>query len=60
LANAIGKKAIIENLPMQPGDVETTFADITTMQNEFGYQPATSIEQGVARFIDWYREYYRQ
>ncbi len=57
---AIGKKAIIENLPMQPGDVETTFADITTMQNEFGYQPATSIEQGVARFIDWYREYYRQ
>jgi UDP-glucuronate 4-epimerase len=56
--DVIGKKAIIEKLPMQPGDVESTFADISTMQKEFGYQPATSIEQGVARFIDWYRQYY--
>lgn len=55
---AIGKKAMIEKQPMQPGDVETTFADISTMQKEFGYQPATSIEQGVAKFIKWYREYY--
>jgi UDP-glucuronate 4-epimerase len=56
--DVIGKKAIIEKLPMQPGDVESTFADISTMQKEFGYQPATSIEQGVARFIEWYRQYY--
>ncbi len=56
--NVIGKKAIIEKMPMQPGDVETTFADITTMQKEFGYQPATSIEQGVTKFIKWYRQYY--
>jgi UDP-glucuronate 4-epimerase len=56
--DVIGKKAIIEKLPMQPGDVESTFADISTMQIEFGYQPATSIEQGVAKFIEWYRQYY--
>ena len=56
--DAIGKKAIIEKRPMQPGDVETTFADISTMQQEFGYQPATSIEQGVGKFIEWYRSYY--
>ena len=54
--DVIGKKAIIEKMPMQPGDVETTFADIETMQKEFGYQPATSIEQGVAKFIKWYRQ----
>ncbi len=55
----IGKDAVIEMLPMQPGDVETTFADITTMQDEYGYQPSTSIEVGVAKFVRWYREYYQ-
>lgn len=55
---AIGKKANVELAPMQPGDVESTFADITDMQERFGYQPATPIESGVARFIDWYRNYY--
>ncbi len=54
----IGRKAVIEKLPMQPGDVETTFADISSMQEQFGYQPATSIEEGVRKFVDWYREYY--
>lgn len=56
--DVIGKKAIIEKLPMQPGDVESTFADISSMQDEYGYQPATTVETGVRRFVDWYREYY--
>lgn len=58
--DAIGKKAIIEKHPMQPGDVEATFADISTMQSEFGYQPATSIREGVGKFIEWYRQYYKE
>jgi UDP-glucuronate 4-epimerase len=56
--DVIGKKAIVEMLPMQAGDVETTFADISTMQDQYGYQPATSIEVGVRKFVDWYRSYY--
>ena len=56
----IGKKAVVELVPMQPGDVEATFADISTMQEQFGYQPSTSIEQGIARFVEWYRSYYKR
>lgn len=54
----IGKPAIIELAPLQPGDVEATFADISTLQEQFGYQPATTLEVGIEKFITWYRDYY--
>lgn len=54
----LGKKAIREYLPMQPGDVPATRADIEKIR-ALGYEPQTDIDQGIARFIQWYREYYR-
>jgi UDP-glucuronate 4-epimerase len=59
IEKAIGKKAIIELKPIQPGDVSTTFADTTTLANDFGYKPNTSVETGIQKFINWYREYYK-
>jgi UDP-glucuronate 4-epimerase len=59
IEKALGKKAIITMLPLQPGDVPDTYADITELVEEFGYKPETPIEQGVANFVSWYREYYR-
>ena len=47
---------VVERLPMQPGDVEQTYADISKAKQLFGYSPATSIEEGIERFVDWYRE----
>jgi UDP-glucuronate 4-epimerase len=46
-------------LPLQPGDVPDTCADVEELARDTGYAPATSVEQGVARFVDWYRDYYR-
>ncbi|MCM2358460.1 MAG: GDP-mannose 4,6-dehydratase [Geobacteraceae bacterium] len=51
-----GNKAIIERLPMQPGDVERTFADIAKSCAMLGYRPTTSIEEGIRAFVRWYRE----
>lgn len=56
--NAIGKKANKEMLPLQPGDVEHTYADVSDLVRDIGYQPKTSVETGVAKFVEWYREYY--
>jgi len=56
----IGKRAVIKWLPMQPGDVQATYADIDELSRAVGYRPNTSIEEGVSRFVDWYREYYKQ
>jgi UDP-glucuronate 4-epimerase len=58
LEDKIGKKANIKWLPMQPGDVPVTYADIDRLGEEVGYRPHTSIEEGVSRFVDWYREFY--
>jgi UDP-glucuronate 4-epimerase len=58
LEQAIGRKAEIEFAPMQPGDVASTYADIEASQRDFGFQPLTSIEEGLPRFVQWYREYY--
>ena len=55
LERALGKKAIREYLPPQPGDVERTFADITKAARELGYNPKTTIEQGLAKFVEWLR-----
>lgn len=54
----LGKKAIREYLPMQPGDVPATKADIQKIRS-LGYEPKTNIDKGIAEFIRWYREYYR-
>jgi UDP-glucuronate 4-epimerase len=60
LEEALGKKAQRELLPMQPGDVPETYADVDDLMRDVGYRPCTPIEEGVRRFIAWYREYHRR
>ncbi|NLH18073.1 MAG: NAD-dependent epimerase/dehydratase family protein, partial [Phycisphaerae bacterium] len=55
LEKALGKPAIIERLPMQPGDVNQTYADIDKARAKLGYEPKTSLEVGLAKFVDWMR-----
>ncbi len=55
---ALGKKAEIEMLPLQPGDVPDTYADVTDLVEQFHYKPSTLVDQGVANFVDWYRQYF--
>jgi UDP-glucuronate 4-epimerase len=59
LEACLGRKAKRNFLPMQPGDVPATRADIDDLARDFGYQPRTTVEEGVARFVEWYRAYYR-
>jgi len=54
----VGKKAEMNLLPLQPGDVPDTVADVDALVEDFDYCPDTPIEEGVARFVDWYREFY--
>lgn len=56
--NIIQKPAEIELLPMQPGDVYQTFADVTELEREFGFRPEITLEEGLARYARWYRNYY--
>ncbi|GAA0735074.1 SDR family NAD(P)-dependent oxidoreductase [Sphingomonas japonica] len=58
LEQAIGKPAIRDYQPMQPGDVPRTFADIDAIQRDLGYAPTTGIDVGIPRFVDWYRRYH--
>jgi UDP-glucuronate 4-epimerase len=58
IEKALGKRAIIEKLPLQPGDVPDTFADVSELERQLAYKPATSVETGVARFVSWFQEYY--
>lgn len=58
LENIIGKKAKIRFEPMQPGDVKETIADISDTMHDFGFLPKTNIEEGLANFVAWYRQYY--
>ena len=58
LEKAIGKTAEKEFLPMQPGDVYQTYADVSDLQRDFDFKPSTSIEDGLSRFAKWYFEYY--
>jgi len=60
LEESLGKKAEKNLLPMQPGDVPVTYADVTDLADAVAFSPDTSIEDGIARFVDWYREYYGQ
>jgi UDP-glucuronate 4-epimerase len=58
IEKALGKKAKIELLPQQPGDVEETYADVEALQAATGFQPSTPLETGIERFVAWYRDYY--
>ena len=59
LETLLGKTAIRENLPLQPGDVLSTSADASDLEAATGFRPQTSIEDGLAQFVEWYRDYYR-
>ena len=59
LEKALGRKATLEMVPLQPGDVPDTYAEVRDLIAEFGYKPTTQIEQGVANFAAWYRNYFR-
>ena len=54
----VGKKAVMEMLPMQPGDVPATYADIEDLERDFGYRPSTPLSDGIGSFVRWYREFY--
>ncbi|MGE5466069.1 MAG: NAD-dependent epimerase [Ignavibacteria bacterium] len=60
LESALGKQAIKNFLPLQAGDVPATSADTAELLAHVGYAPATPVEEGVRRFVDWYRDYYRE
>lgn len=59
IEKALGKKAVYDFLPMQPGDVFETFADIDSSTRDFGYAPTTKIGEGIPKFIEWYRGYHK-
>ena len=58
LEEATGKKALIDPQPMQIGEVKETFADISAIQGALGFEPTTAIDEGIPRFVRWYREYH--
>lgn len=57
LEEACGRKADVQLMPMQPGDVERTFADIDAIQRDFGYRPTTPIDEGIPQFVEWFKAY---
>jgi UDP-glucuronate 4-epimerase len=59
IENSTGLTACKDYLPMQPGDVEQTYADVTSLNNYIGYKPQTSMQEGVNQFVNWYRNYYK-
>jgi UDP-glucuronate 4-epimerase len=59
LEDCLGKKAEKNMLPLQPGDVPATYADVDDLTQDVGFKPATSIEEGIRKFVDWYKGYYK-
>lgn len=59
IEKAVGKEAILDLLPLQPGDVPDTFADSSALEKTVGYKPSVSVEDGVKQFVDWYQEFYK-
>lgn len=59
LENCLGRKAVKNFLPMQPGDVRGTYADVDDLSRDVGFRPDTPVEEGLARFVSWYRDHYR-
>ena len=58
LEECLGRKAQKNMLPLQPGDVADTLADVKELIRDVGYRPSISVEEGVKRFVDWYFSYY--
>ncbi len=58
LEDCLGRKATLDMLPLQPGDVPDTEADVSDLVENVGYQPTTTVEEGVAKFVEWYRRYF--
>lgn len=58
LEDCLGKTAVKEFLPMQPGDVLNTFCDVSDLEREFNYRPSTTLKEGLTRFAAWYKRYY--
>ena len=59
LEEALGKKAKINFLPLQPGDVPDTYADANNLKEKFNYKPSTTVIEGVTKFVEWYKKYYK-
>ena len=59
LERCLGKEAKKEFLPMQPGDVYETYADVTDLMRDFDFKPSTTIEEGLSRFAEWFLDYYK-
>ena len=59
LEKNLGKKAEMNMLPLQPGDVPDTYANVEDLVTDVDYKPDTSVETGIANFVDWYRGYYK-
>ena len=59
LEDCLGRKAEKRFLPIEPGDVPATYADIDDLRHDIGFEPNTSIEVGIERFVRWYRDYYQ-
>jgi UDP-glucuronate 4-epimerase len=59
IENVLGKKAKKEFLPMQPGDVPSTFADVQDLESDIGFKPNTPIKKGIEKFVEWYLDYYK-
>lgn len=59
IENSLGKKAILEHLPLQKGDVDRTYADISRSRDEIGYDPKWTIEQGIEEFVAWFKNFYQ-
>lgn len=60
IEDAVGKKAVTENMPMRQGEVPVTFADISSLQIAIEFKPSTPLKDGIEKFVEWYREYYLQ
>ncbi len=58
IEQCLGRRAEKILLPLQPGDVPDTYADVDELMQDVGYSPSTPVEVGIARFVEWYREYY--
>jgi UDP-glucuronate 4-epimerase len=58
IETALRKKAIIEFLPLQPGDVPATYADVSDLMADTGFKLSTPVPEGIQKFVDWYRAYY--
>lgn len=59
LERCLGREAEKEYLPMQPGDVYQTYADVEDLMRDYDFKPDTTIEEGLGKFVEWYRSYYK-